>query len=214
MNLDLISNQSLLLILIAYLIGSIPFSIIISKIMRLPDPRSYGSKNPGTTNILRSGSKVATVITLFGDISKGWIPVYLSKIFISNQSVEFLVIISIASFIGHIYPIFLKFKGGKGVATAFGVLIAIQPIVAFITLLTWLTIAFFLCYSSLASLVSAFLVPIYYILGSGIIWNYQKSTVITLLFITSFLFYQHIENIYRLINGKENQINCDSIKSK
>lgn len=194
------------LILLAYLIGSIPFAVVVSKLMGLQDPRHYGSKNPGATNVLRTGNKTAAALTLLGDAAKGWLALYLANTLVPALSWETFALVAVAVFLGHLYPIFLKFKGGKGVATALGVLLAIQPWLALATVATWLIIAVFLRYSSLASLVAAFFAPIYYIFGSGLAWRAQAPVTVAIVVIGIFLFYRHSANIARLIQGKESRL--------
>ena len=163
------------LILLAYLIGSVPFAVVVSKLMGLQDPRSYGSKNPGATNVLRTGNKTAAALTLLGDAAKGWFAVWLAEKLAPGIAPWPLAAVVVAAFLGHLYPIFLGFKGGKGVATALGVLVAIQPWLAVATAATWLIIAIFFRYSSLASLVAAFFAPVYYVFGSGMAWYAQPA---------------------------------------
>ena len=150
--------QTAVLILAAYCLGSISFAVLVSKLMRLPDPRSYGSKNPGATNVLRTGSKVAAVLTLIGDASKGAVAVWLASYFTAHALV--LALVGLAAFLGHLYPVFHRLQGGKGVATAAGVLLALDWRVGVGTIATWLIIALFLRYSSLAALVAAVFAPL------------------------------------------------------
>ncbi len=200
------SREILIFIIIAYLIGSIPFAVIVSKMLTSNDPRFYGSMNPGATNVFRTGSKLAAGITLFGDILKGWLPFYFCESFGLNLSYEEFSAIALSVFFGHIHSIFLKFKGGKGVATSIGILIAIHPALATAIILTWLTMILCFCYASLASLVCALFGPIYYIFGSGIMWNMNKPVAATLILINSLLLCRHKKNIMRLLQGKENPI--------
>lgn len=194
------------LIALAYLIGSIPFAVIVSKLMGLQDPRSYGSKNPGATNVLRSGNKVAAALTLVGDAAKGWFALWLAHKLAPGLSWNGYAFVAMAVFLGHLYPIFLKFKGGKGVATALGILLAIHPMLALATALTWVIIAVFSRYSSLAALVAAFFAPVYYLFGSGVAWYAQAPVGIALAVISLLLFYRHRANIGRLLTGKESRI--------
>ncbi|WP_313460122.1 glycerol-3-phosphate 1-O-acyltransferase PlsY [Achromobacter sp.] len=189
------------LILLAYLIGSVPFAVVVSKLMGLQDPRSYGSKNPGATNVLRTGNKTAAALTLLGDAAKGWFAIWLAE-----KLAPGIAPAGLAAFVGHLYPIFLGFKGGKGVATALGVLVAIQPWLALATAATWLIIAVFFRYSSLASLVAAFFAPVYYVFGSGLAWHAQPAMGVALAVIGVLLFYRHRANITRLIQGTESKI--------
>ena len=145
-----------------------PFAVVVSKLMGLQDPRSYGSGNPGATNVLRTGNKTAAALTLLGDAAKGWFAVWLAEQLAPGITPVALACVVVAAFLGHLYPIFLGFKGGKGVATALGVLVAIQPWLAVATAATWLIIAVFFRYSSLAALVAAFFAPVY-VFGSGLV---------------------------------------------
>ena len=153
----------------AYLIGSVPFAVIVSRTMGLADPRTYGSGNPGATNVLRSGNKVAAALTLIGDAFKGWLAVWLALRFGASYGIgEFgVALVAVAVFVGHLYPVFLRFRGGKGVATAAGVILALNPWLAFATALTWLIIAVFFRYASLASIAAAVFAPFYSAFGWG-----------------------------------------------
>lgn len=197
---------SLALVLLAYLIGSVPFAVVVSKVMGLQDPRSYGSKNPGATNVLRTGNKTAAALTLLGDAAKGWFAIWLAEQLAPTISANYLALVALAVFLGHLYPIFLGFKGGKGVATALGVLVAIQPWLAVATAATWLILAIFTRYSSLAALVSAFFAPVYYIFGSGTAWYAQPPLTVAIAIIGVLLFYRHRANIAKLIKGTESRI--------
>ena len=136
------------LVIGAYLIGSIPFAVVVSKLFGLADPRSYGSGNPGATNVLRTGNKAAALLTLVGDAAKGWFAVWLAQALVQDPTT--IACVTLAVFLGHLYPLFLGFKGGKGVATAFGILIAVQPLMALVTAIAWLGTAVIFRYSSLA----------------------------------------------------------------
>lgn len=197
---------SVVLILLAYLIGSIPFAVLVSRGFGLQDPRTYGSKNPGATNVLRSGNKLAAALTLLGDAAKGWFAVWLAQVLESALSSDVVAWVALAAFLGHLYPVFLRFAGGKGVATALGVLTALQPWLAAATVVTWLLVALFFRYSSLAALIAAFLAPLYYVFGSGIAWRAQPPIVLALVLIALFLLYRHRLNITRLIKGTEPRI--------
>ena len=196
------------LILLSYLLGSIPFAVVVSRLMGLQDPRSFGSGNPGATNVLRSGSKKAAVLTLVGDAAKGWLAVmveaYVSREF--SLPVEVLAACAVAAFLGHVYSLFLKFKGGKGVATALGVLLALEPWLALAVAGSWLLIAYVSRYSSLASLVSATLAPLYYLIGGKTVWPLQPSIAFAIVIIAGMLLYRHQQNITRLLQGKESRI--------
>ena len=156
------------LIPLAYLLGSVSFAVVVSKAMGLPDPYTHGSKNPGATNVLRTGNKVAAALTLFGDAAKGWVAVTIARAVlgdpISSDNNLMLGLVAIAVFLGHLYPIFYRFKGGKGVATAAGILFAISWVLGLATLGTWLIVAFFMRYSSLAALSAAAFAPLYFCL--------------------------------------------------
>jgi glycerol-3-phosphate acyltransferase PlsY len=194
--------------LAAYLIGSLSFAVIVSRVMGLKDPRSFGSKNPGATNVLRSGSKPAAVITLLLDGAKGWLPVVLVKWYGAKYGLgdATVALVGVAAFMGHLYPVFFKFAGGKGVATALGVLLGINAWLGLATALTWLIIAFFFRYSSLASLVAVAFAPAYYVFGDRIAWYADKSITLALLVIGLFLAWRHRENINRLVAGTESKL--------
>lgn len=194
------------LVLLAYLIGSIPFAVVVSRLMGLQDPRSYGSGNPGATNVLRSGSKLAAALTLLGDAAKGWFALWLARELAPGLSWGWYALAALAVFLGHLYPVFLKFKGGKGVATALGVLVAVQPWLAVATAATWLIIAVFSRYSSLAALVAAFFAPLYYVFGSGAAWTARPPLIAAIAAISALLIYRHRANIERLIKGTESKI--------
>ncbi len=155
--------NALLALVAAYLLGSVSFAILSSWIFGLADPRSYGSKNPGATNVLRSGNKTAAVFTLLGDAAKGGLAVFLAQKYGAQYGLgqAFIGLVALAVFFGHLYPVFLKFKGGKGVATAAGVLLALDPLLGLATLATWLFVAFALRYSSLAALIAAASAPLF-----------------------------------------------------
>jgi glycerol-3-phosphate acyltransferase PlsY len=190
-------------ILAAYLLGSVPFAVVCSRLFGLADPRSYGSKNPGATNVLRSGNKAAAAATLFGDLAKGWLAVFLAQTYGPDFGFSHGLVgaVAIAVFFGHVYPIFLKFKGGKGVATAAGVLLGIDPILGLSVLGVWLAVAFTLRYSSLASLSAAAAAPLIALLfwGGGIL-----TLVVSVLAITLIL--RHWGNLQRLMAGTEPKI--------
>ncbi|HET7671513.1 MAG TPA: glycerol-3-phosphate 1-O-acyltransferase PlsY [Burkholderiales bacterium] len=181
----------------AYLIGSVSFAVVVSKLMRLPDPRTYGSKNPGATNVLRTGSKAAAVLTLLGDAAKGWLAVWLAQLFFPEAAPY----AALAVFLGHLFPVFHAFKGGKGVATAAGVLFGIDWRLGLGTIATWLIIAGFLRYSSLAALIAAVFAPFFtaLLLGFG---AYAAAVLVMSLL----LIWRHTENIKRLIAGTESRI--------
>lgn len=197
-----------LTIVAAYLVGSLSFAVIVSRVMGLNDPRTYGSKNPGATNVLRSGSKKAAVVTLLLDAAKGWLPVALVQAWGAAWGLQggTLALVGLAAFLGHLYPVFFRFQGGKGVATALGVLVGLDPLLGLATALTWLIVAFFFRYSSLASLVAAVFAPLYYVFGDGIAWRLQGPVLFTLGAMAVLLLYRHAENIGRLARGTESRI--------
>jgi glycerol-3-phosphate acyltransferase PlsY len=194
--------------LVGYLMGSLSFAVIVSRAMGLNDPRTFGSKNPGATNVLRSGSKGAAIATLLLDAAKGWLAVMLVKWFGQPYGMEegTMAMVGLAAFVGHLYPVFFNFVGGKGVATALGVLVGISPILGLAIGVTWLIMAYFFRYSSLASLTTAVLAPVYYILGVGGAWYLNKGVLLALSIISLLLIYRHAENIGRLAKGTESRL--------
>lgn len=190
-------------IVLAYLLGSVSFAVLVSKIFRLADPRTYGSKNPGATNVLRSGNKLAAVLTLVGDCAKGWLAVWLALRFDEQFSLgeAGIALIALAVFLGHLWPVFLRFAGGKGVATALGVLLGLNPILGLATLLTWIVIAYAFRYSSLAALVSAIFAPFYY----GLLFG-ADIKLLAVLIMSGLLIYRHHKNIGNLLTGKESRL--------
>ena len=195
-------------VLLAYLLGSLSFAVIVSKAMGLKDPRSFGSKNPGATNVLRSGSKGAAIATLLLDAAKGWLPVMLVKWYGKPYGLEegTMAMVGLAAFVGHLYPVFFKFVGGKGVATALGVLVGISWILGLTTGATWLIMAYFFRYSSLASLTAAVFAPVYYIFGDGTVWYLSKGVLLALSIMSLLLIYRHAENLGRLAKGTESRL--------
>ena len=194
--------------LAAYLIGSLSFAVIVSRAMVLADPRSYGSGNPGATNVLRSGSKAAAIVTLLLDAAKGWLPVMLVKWFGPDYGLGegTQALVGVAAFLGHLWPVFFRFKGGKGVATAAGVLLAFEPWLGVAALATWLIIAVFFRYSSLASIVAAVFAPAYYLLGHGVGWTASGAKALAMGAMGLLLIYRHRENIRRLLAGTESRL--------
>jgi glycerol-3-phosphate acyltransferase PlsY len=194
---------NLLFALAAYLIGSISFAVVVSKVMGLPDPHSYGSGNPGATNVLRSGNKKAAILTLLGDALKGWLAVWLAARFGPAWGLNEtgLAMVALAVFLGHLFPVYHGFAGGKGVATAAGILLAIDPILGLGTLATWLIIAFFFRYSSLAALVAAIFAPFFHVLMNGVDVMTGAIFAISVLLIA-----RHRQNIAKLLAGKESRI--------
>lgn len=197
----------LMLIPIAYLIGSISFAVVVSKCMRLPDPHTYGSGNPGATNVLRTGNKLAAVLTLIGDALKGYFAVMLARVMLGDESLTanlgswVLCGVVLAVFLGHLFPIFHGFKGGKGVATACGILFGVNWILGAATLGTWIIVATFLRYSSLAALAAAVFGPIYFVFLFGF-----QPMGIALLIVCFLLIWRHRSNIRNLMNGTESRI--------
>ncbi len=189
----------LLAIVAAYLLGSVPFAMISSKVFGLADPRTYGSGNPGATNVLRSGNKKAALFTLIGDAAKGWLAVWLARHYGLSDNLTGLI--ALAVFAGHLFPVFLKFKGGKGVATAAGVLLALDPLLGLAVLGTWLFTAFAFRYSSLAAIVAAALAPVWQVLMQG-----GNGTTLVVGVLAMALVGKHWENIQRLLAGKESRI--------
>lgn len=195
-----------ILVLAAYLLGSLSFAVIVSKLMRLPDPRSFGSGNPGATNMLRTGRKSAAVLTLLGDALKGWVAVVGARALGADEHTVLLV--ALAVFIGHLFPVFFRFQGGKGVATALGVLLGLDPWLGLACLATWIAIAVIFRISSLAALVAAALAPVYAGLLVG--WG---DTALTVLALALLLVYRHKNNLLKLARGEEGRIGQKSQKS-
>lgn len=195
-------------VLAAYLIGSLSFAVIVSRLMGLNDPRSYGSKNPGATNVLRSGNKAAAALTLLLDGVKGWLPMALVTWFGRDYGLRegTLAAVGMAAFVGHLYPVFFGFKGGKGVATAAGVLFGVHWILGLATLATWIIVAFFSRYSSLAALACAIFAPWYYLIGNGSFWYVEKLVALAIVAMSAFLIFRHRENIIKLLKGTESKL--------
>jgi glycerol-3-phosphate acyltransferase PlsY len=194
--------------LAAYLLGSLSFAVIVSRAMGLQDPRTFGSKNPGATNVLRSGSKPAAIVTLLLDGVKGWLPVLLVRLYGKPYGLEegTVAMVALAAFLGHLYPVFFRFQGGKGVATFIGVVFGIHPLLGLATAATWLIIAFFFRYSSLASLIAAVFAPCFYLLGHQIQWYAASPIAVALAVMALLLAWRHSENIGRLLQGKESKL--------
>jgi glycerol-3-phosphate acyltransferase PlsY len=199
---------SAIAVVAAYLMGSLSFAVIVSKLMGLNDPRSYGSKNPGATNVLRSGNKAAAVATLVLDALKGWLPMALVGWFGRDYGLRegTLAAVGLAAFIGHLYPVFFKFEGGKGVATAAGVLFGVHWVLGLATLATWVIVAFFSRYSSLASLACALFAPWYYMIGDRSFWYMDKTMALAIFVMSALLAFRHKENINKLIRGEESRL--------
>ncbi len=194
--------------LIAYLMGSLSFAVIISRVMGLSDPRSYGSGNPGATNVLRSGNKTAAILTLLLDGLKGWVPVFL----VSWQSFELgfadptIAFVGVAAFLGHLFPVFFRFNGGKGVATAAGVMLAYDPLLGAALLATWVALAGLFRYSSLASLVTAICAPFYTLLFLD-----RPNVSLAVTMMSLMLIWRHWGNIVKLLAGKEAKIGAKPV---
>lgn len=196
-------TNTLIAIIVAYLIGSLSFAVIVSKLFGLPDPHTYGSNNPGATNVLRSGNKLAALLTLLGDAAKGWLALWLAQ----RYQVEFslseiaLALVALAVFIGHLFPIFFKFQGGKGVATAAAVLIAMNVWLGLAALATWIIMLALFRYSSLSALTASILAPVYtfYLFG-------PKPYFFAALVMCALLIWRHEANIRKLLNGSESKV--------
>ena len=195
----------------AYLLGSISFAVVMSKVYGIADPRTYGSKNPGATNVLRSGNKGAAIMTLLGDGAKGWLAVFLAQHYAFDLGVDetAVALVAIAVFLGHLWPVFFRFIGGKGVATALGVLLGINPWLGLATLATWLIIAYAFRYSSLAALVAALFAPFYYGLLFGV-----DAILLSVVVMSVLLAYRHSQNIANLLSGKESKIGAKKDAAK
>jgi glycerol-3-phosphate acyltransferase PlsY len=191
-----------------YLIGSLSFAVIVSRFMGLDDPRTYGSQNPGATNVLRSGNKQAAMATLLLDALKGFFPVFLVKLYGAPLGLDerAVALVALAAFIGHVWPVFFRFQGGKGVATAAGVLFGIEPVLGLATLSTWLIVAFFFRYSSLAALSAAVFAPVYYWFGHRIAWQASEAELLAIVLMCTVLIVRHADNILRLVRGQESKI--------
>lgn len=189
-----------LAVLAAYLVGSVPFAVIVSKFFGLADPRSYGSKNPGATNVLRSGNKWAAVLTLLGDAAKGWAAVFAAQQ--AGQTPLVIGLVALAVFFGHLFPVFLRFKGGKGVATAAGVILALDPWLFLIVIATWLFMAIVFRYSSLAAVTAAVMAPA----AAALMHGSSEGLAMVIGMIAFLLICKHWPNIQRLLAGQEGKI--------
>jgi len=197
---------SLLFVVLAYLMGSLSFAVITSRLFGLPDPHEYGSGNPGATNVLRSGSKAAAVLTLLLDAVKGWLPVFLVQRLPGMDLDAVIAACALAAFAGHVWPVFFRFKGGKGVATAAGVLFGLEPWLGLATMATWLIVAYFSRYSSLAAVAAAVFAPAYYLVGAKVVWSGAPIIALAMCAMSAVLLYRHKDNIARLMAGKESRI--------
>jgi glycerol-3-phosphate acyltransferase PlsY len=203
--------NTLIATIAAYLLGSISFAVVMSRAFGLNDPRTYGSKNPGATNVLRSGSKKAAIATLIGDAAKGWLAVWLAVKFGAQYGIDDdgVALVAIAVFLGHLWPVFFRFVGGKGVATALGVLLGINVWLGLATLATWLIIAYAFRYSSLAALIASIFAPLYY----GLLFG-ADSILFAVIVMSALLVWRHSSNIGNLIAGKESKIGSKSADAK
>jgi len=189
--------EILLVVLGAYLLGSISFAIVVSRLFALPDPRTYGSNNPGATNVLRTGKKAAAVLTLLGDGGKGWLAVFVASIFVPGA----VAYAGLSVFLGHLFPVFHRFQGGKGVATAAGVLLGLDWRIGLGTIGTWVIILAFFRYSSLAALISAIFAAVFTALFYGL--GVEALCVVVM---SALLVWRHKENIRRLLRGEESRV--------
>jgi len=197
-----------LLILGGYLVGSLSFAVIVSRVMGLDDPRTYGSQNPGATNVLRSGNKKAAIATLLFDALKGYLPVLLVKLYGPDFGLDdrAVALVAISAFIGHLWPVFFAFKGGKGVATAAGILFGVEPLLGAAVMGTWLIVAFFFRYSSLAALAASLFAPAYYLFGNQVAWQTSDAELLAVMVMSALLLMRHKDNIARLVSGQETKI--------
>jgi len=195
--------MTLAFVVCAYLLGSVSFAVLMSRAFGLADPRTYGSGNPGATNVLRSGKKAAAALTLLGDAAKGWVAVVLSQHYVSadEQGLQMVAAVALAVFLGHLFPVFLKFKGGKGVATALGVLLALNIWMGLGVLVTWLFMAVVFRYSSLSALVAAAAAPVY-----ALFLDLPREWVWASFIMSLLLIWRHKSNIQNLLAGKESKI--------
>ena len=196
-------TNSVIAIILAYLIGSLSFAVIVSRAMGLPDPHGYGSGNPGATNVLRTGKKLAAVLTLLGDAGKGWLAVWLAQKYAADFGLSPAAIagVVVAVFLGHLFPLYFRFLGGKGVATALGILMAINIWLGLATFSTWLIIAFFFRYSSLAAMVAAVFAPLYCFFLFGV-----TAALPAVILMSALLVWRHRENINKLLAGTESRL--------
>lgn len=192
--------MSLAFVVAAYLLGSVSFAVVVSKLFAMPDPRTYGSQNPGATNVLRTGKKLPAALTLLGDALKGTLAVVLAQYF-APGSFALIAAVGLAAFLGHLFPVFLRFQGGKGVATALGVLLALNPWLGLAALVTWLLAAVVFRYSSLSALLAAVATPIY-----SILLVLPREYVLAAAVMSMLLIWRHKKNIQNLLSGKESKI--------
>lgn len=208
MEISLQSFYPLFAMVAAYLLGSLSFAVIVSRAMGLKDPRTFGSKNPGATNVLRSGSKLAAVVTLALDAIKGFVPVLLVRLYGQPYGLGdgTIALVGLAAFLGHLWPVFFGFEGGKGVATALGVIFGVDWLLGLGTVATWVIVASFFRYASLASLVAAVFAPAYYLLGDRVVWYADRAIVMAMCVMGMLLAWRHGANINRLLQGKESKL--------
>ncbi|WP_334135188.1 glycerol-3-phosphate 1-O-acyltransferase PlsY [Tepidimonas sp.] len=193
---------------LAYAVGSLSFAVLVSRVMGLSDPRTYGSKNPGATNVLRSGNKAAAALTLLLDAVKGWLPAWAVLHWGGAWGLgpATLAAAGLAAFLGHLFPVFFRFQGGKGVATAAGVLLAFEPWLGVAVILSWVLVALFFRYSSLAAIVAAIFAPLCYWFGDGVVWEVQGPVGVAVAAMSVLLLWRHVGNIQRLLAGQESRI--------
>jgi len=205
------SSVVLLLAVGGYLMGSLSFAVIVSRVMGLDDPRTYGSQNPGATNVLRSGNKKAAIATLLFDALKGYFPVLLVKLYGPGFGMDdrAVALVAISAFIGHLWPVFFAFKGGKGVATAAGILFGVEPLLGLATMGTWVIVAFFFRYSSLAALAASLFAPAYYLFGDQLAWQTSQTELLAVAVMSALLLMRHKDNIARLVSGQETKIGAN-----
>ncbi len=197
-----------LAVLAAYLVGSLSFAVIVSRFVGLADPRSYGSKNPGATNVLRSGNKKAAIATLVLDAVKGWLPLWVAGVWGPGLGLGpiTMALVGLAAFVGHLYPVFFHFKGGKGVATAVGVLFGVDWLLALACLASFGIVVFFTRFVSLASMVAAVFAPVYFMFGGDVAWEASPPMVGALVVMAVLLIWRHRENVDRLVKGTESKL--------
>lgn len=202
---NLVPFYPILAAIAAYLIGSLSFAVIVSKLMGLNDPRTFGSKNPGATNVLRSGNKSAAILTLVLDALKGYIPVALVQWFGKDFGLSdgTVAMVGIAAFLGHLYPVFFKLVGGKGVATAVGVVFGVHWALGLLCIASFAIMVYFFRWVSLASLVAATFAPVAYLFGDRVLWSADKYITLMLFVMAMLLVYRHSANVNRLIKGVE-----------
>lgn len=191
-----------LALLLGYLLGSLPFAVIVSRIFGIADPRSFGSGNPGATNVLRAGNKLAALLTLLGDTAKGWLAMWIAaKVLSPSPDETAIAVAGVAAFLGHVFPITLRFKGGKGVATALGVLLAVDPWLGLAALAAWLVIFALFRISSLSAIIAAVSAPLYDLAIAG-----PRSLTIAIAIMSALLLWRHSANIRRLLAGEEGRV--------